>query len=114
MAKNSKKRDLCVLYIHGFSASRQEISPTVSMIAEKLEANAVYTRLAGHGLKENVMRATAEEWLKSALDSWEIATKIGRNVIIIATSTGAPISVWLTSELNRAKNKQSYFRVAQF
>ena len=52
-AKNSKqRRDLCILYIHGFSASRQEISPTVSVIAEKLGANAVYTRLAGHGLKE--------------------------------------------------------------
>ena len=103
-AENSKqKRDLCVLYIHGFSASRQEISPTVSVIAKKLGANTVYTRLAGHGLKENVMKAPAEEWLKSALDSWEIATQIGRNVIIIATSTGAPISVWLTSDPTRAK-----------
>ena len=112
-AENSKqKRDLCVLYIHGFSASRQEISPTVSVIAEKLGANAVYTRLAGHGLKENVMRAPAEEWLQSALDSWEIATQIGKNVIVIATSTGAPISVWLTSEPTRAKKTKSLIFVS--
>ena len=112
-AKNSKqRRDLCILYIHGFSASRQEIAPTVSVIAEKLGANAVYTRLAGHGLKENVMQATAEEWLKSALDSWEIATQIGRRVIVIATSTGAPISVWLTSERNRARKINSLIFVS--
>ena len=112
-AENSKqKRDLCVLYIHGFSASRQEISPTVSVIAKKLGANTVYTRLAGHGLKENVMKAPAEEWLKSALDSWEIATQIGRNIIIIATSTGAPISVWLTSDPTRAKKTSSLIFVS--
>ena len=107
-----QKRDLSVLYIHGFSASRQEISPTVSVIAEKLGANAVYARLAGHGLKENVMEAAAEEWLKSALDSWEIAAQIGQNVVIIATSTGAPISVWLASELNRAKKTKGLIFVS--
>ena len=53
------------------------------------------------------MKAPAEEWLKSALDGWEIATQIGRNVIIIATSTGAPISVWLTSDPTRAKKTSS-------
>ena len=58
------------------------------------------------------MEAAAEEWLKSALDSWEIAAQIGQNVIIITTSTGAPISVWLASELNRAKKTKGLIFVS--
>ena len=62
--------------------------------------------------REKEREAAAEEWLKSALDSWEIAAQIGRNVIIIATSTGAPISVWLASELNRAKKTRGLIFVS--
>lgn len=34
-----KRTDYCVLYIHGFSATRQEISPVPENIAKSLHAN---------------------------------------------------------------------------
>lgn len=88
--------DVSVLYIHGFSASRQETAPVSDRVGSELGANVVYARLAGHGLSEGQMEASAEDWLQSVTDAWDIATRVGRQVIIIAVSTGAPLSVWLT------------------
>ena len=91
--------DLCLLYVHGFSATRQETAPLTGRIAEAMGANVVYTRLAGHGLSDAAMQASAEHWLQSMVDCWEIASRIGRRVVIIATSTGAPLSVWLNQHV---------------
>ena len=93
--------DLCFLYVHGFSATRQEIAPVTKRIANHFNANAVYARLAGHGLSENSMQATAEQWLQSMVDSWDIASRVGKKVVVIATSTGAPLCVWLNEHIAR-------------
>ncbi|MEL6547911.1 MAG: alpha/beta hydrolase, partial [Myxococcota bacterium] len=45
---NGKQRTKTVLvYLHGFSASRQEIAPFVETLSQRLGANAFETRLAG-------------------------------------------------------------------
>lgn len=89
--------EYCFLYIHGFSASWKETSPVTQRVANHFESNVVQGRLAGHGLSEKAMGASAEEWLQSVRDQYEIARRIGNKVIIVATSTGAPLSVWLCS-----------------
>ena len=48
-ATPGERTELAVIYIHGFSASRREISPVPEAIAAALEANYFGTRLAGHG-----------------------------------------------------------------
>ncbi len=93
--------DLCFLYVHGFSATRQEIAPVTERIADHFNANVVYARLAGHGLSENSMEATAEQWLQSMVNSWDIASRIGKKVVVIATSSGAPLSIWLNEHVAR-------------
>lgn len=94
-ANRPEQTDLCVLYIHGFSASRQEVAPISERIAAEFGANVVYARLAGHGLSDHAMEASAEDWLHSVVDAWEIATRVGKRVVIVACSTGAPLSLWL-------------------
>lgn len=91
--------DFCLLYLHGFSASRQEIAPVTEKIATHFGANIVYARLAGHGLSEESMQASAEQWLQSTRDSWELAARLGKKVIIVATSNGAPLALWLHEKL---------------
>ena len=93
--------ELCFLYVHGFSATRQEIAPVTERIAGHFNANVVYARLAGHGLSENSMEATAEQWLQSMVDSWDIASQVGKKVVVIATSTGAPLCIWLNEYIAR-------------
>jgi esterase/lipase len=98
-AAEPKVTELCFLYIHGFSATRQEIAPVTELIADHFNANAVYARLSGHGVTQDSMNATAEDWLQSVVDSWEIASRIGKKVVLIATSTGAPLSIWLNEQI---------------
>ncbi|RZO75657.1 MAG: hypothetical protein EVA68_06450 [OM182 bacterium] len=95
---NPQRTKLCFLYIHGFSATPRETSPLTEQISDRFSANYMHARLAGHGIKNDI-DATAEEWLQSIVDSWDIAQQIGENVVIIATSTGATLTVWLANQL---------------
>ena len=47
--KIGKKTPLSLIYIHGFSATSEEIRPVPDEIANILEANLYFTRLTGHG-----------------------------------------------------------------
>ena len=107
-AEGPEVADLCILYVHGFSATRQEIAPVPERIAAHLGANVMHTRLAGHGLSENAMNAAAEHWLQSMVDAWEIASRIGRRVVIIAVSTGAPLSIWLNEQVAEPDRVHSF------
>ena len=44
-----KQAEYSIIYLHGFSASRQEISPVMEKVADALGANLFFTRLSGHG-----------------------------------------------------------------
>ena len=95
--ESPEKTSLCFLYIHGFSASWPETHPVTARLATRYDANVLQARLAGHGSGPDAMIAPAEHWLESVAECWEIATRLGDRVVIVATSTGAPLSVWLAS-----------------
>ncbi|MCW9043680.1 MAG: lysophospholipase [Pseudopelagicola sp.] len=85
--------DKVVVYVHGFSATSEEIRPVPDQIAAQLGANLVYTRLAGHGRSgEALTQARAADWMRDTAEALAIARKIGRNVLVIATSTGATLA----------------------
>ena len=44
-----EKTPISIVYLHGYSASRVEISPVAERVARHLGANLFLTRLAGHG-----------------------------------------------------------------
>lgn len=94
-ADKPARTPLVFLYIHGFSATRQETAPVTERVAAHFGANTLYARLAGHGLSRNAMNASAEDWLQSMVDIWEIAHRIGDRVVVLATSTGAPLTTWM-------------------
>ena len=93
------KTSVCFLYVHGFSASRQETAPVTSEIASHYDANVFHARLAGHGVGSAGMVTSAESWLQSMVDAWKVAEYLGDEVVIVATSTGAPLTVWLLKQL---------------
>ncbi|MFC3852613.1 alpha/beta hydrolase [Salinispirillum marinum] len=94
-----KKTDVCYLYLHGLSASRQEISPVTETLAEQDRANAVYARIAGHGMGTAGMgKFHAGHWLESVWEYWLMARALGEQVVIVATSTGAASAAWLTQQ----------------
>ena len=96
-----QKTRLAILHIHGFSACRQETAPVAEKIADHFGANLIEVRLAGHGLSDNVMTASAEDWLQSVVNGFDIASQLGNGIIIIGTSTGATLAVWATAMLQK-------------
>ena len=94
---NPQQTKLSFLYIHGFSATPRETSPLTERLATSFAANCIHARLAGHGVEPG-MTATAEDWLQSVVDAWDIAQRLGERVVVVGTSTGATLSVWLAHQ----------------
>jgi pimeloyl-ACP methyl ester carboxylesterase len=94
-----QRRDLAIVYIHGFSASRMETWPLCDRLAEANGANLFYTRLTGHGQDGPAMaRATVADWLNDGLEAVAIGRRLGRKVILVGTSTGATLAVCLAAQ----------------
>ncbi len=84
---------LSVIYIHGFSATSEEIRPVPDLVAQALGANLFYTRLAGHGRTGEAMgEATAGDWVEDMAEAMAIGRRLGGRVLVIATSTGATLA----------------------
>ena len=91
--RNSKTR-YAVVYLHGFSATRQELAPVDTMVAEALHANLYETRLRGHGLLQNpLLGVTAEDWLQDAAEALAVGDAIGDHIVLMGTSTGATLAL---------------------
>jgi alpha-beta hydrolase superfamily lysophospholipase len=98
-ANSKAQTEYCIVYLHGFSACRQESAPVADLIADGIDANLFYARLHGHGLEENgLVDSVAEDWKADALEALAIGKRLGRKVIIIAKSTGATLASWLMQQ----------------
>lgn len=81
-----------VLYVHGFSATSEEIRPVPDRVAEALDANLIYTRLQGHGRGSAAMgTATVAGWMADMAEGLAAARAVGDRVVLIGTSTGATL-----------------------
>lgn len=81
-----------IVYLHGFSASRQELAPVPERVARALGANLFETRLAGHGRSgEALASVEAEDWVADYREALEIGRRIGDRVVILGCSTGAAL-----------------------
>lgn len=87
-----EKTAVSVLYIHGFSATSEEIRPVPDKVAQTLGANLVFTRLAGHGRSGDAMaEPSAGDWMRDTGEALAAARLVGERVIIISTSTGGTL-----------------------
>ena len=94
-----KKTPLSIIYIHGFSATSEEIRPVPDQIASALKANLYYTRLTGHGRSPMAMaEPNVADWMSDMAEAIAIGRKIGQRIIVISTSTGSTLSA--TAALN--------------
>jgi alpha-beta hydrolase superfamily lysophospholipase len=86
------KTQLSLVYIHGFSASAQEIAPVPQRLAAGLGANLVFTRLQGHGRGGDAMaEATVAGWARDTAEAIRAGQIAGEEVIVISTSTGGTL-----------------------
>ncbi len=98
-----QKTAVSIIYLHGFSATRQETAPLSDNLAAELGANLFYTRFTGHGRTGQAMaEATVNDWLIDTVEALEIGRRIGEKVIVIGVSTGATAATWLAAQPNLA------------
>lgn len=90
----SVKSDYVVIYLHGFSATRQEIAPIPQRVAKTLGANLFEARLAGHGRERSPLcDVSAEDWLHDGVEALAIGKALGHKLIVIGISTGATLAL---------------------
>ena len=86
------RTEYAIVYIHGFSASKEELRPVPDRIASALDANIFYTRLTGHGRTAKAMRdASVAAWMQDLAEAYQIGSVIGNKVILISCSTGGTL-----------------------
>jgi esterase/lipase len=87
-----------VVYLHGFSATRKETAPLAELVAQQLGANLFEARLRGHGLPGDSMGVvSAADWLQDAQFALDVGRQLGDSVLVIGTSTGGTLGVWLAT-----------------
>ncbi|APX11035.1 alpha/beta hydrolase [Tateyamaria omphalii] len=107
------RTDWVVVYIHGFSATSEEIRPVPDRIATALGANLVFTRLAGHGRHPDVMaEATADAWTEDVSEALTAARAVGDKIIVISTSTGGTIVTALSQNAQVMQGVAGFIFVA--
>lgn len=87
------RTEWAVVYLHGFSATAEEIRPVPDLVATGLGANLYFARFAGHGLgPERFAGPSVNDWMVDVAEALAIGRRIGTRVLVIATSTGGTLA----------------------
>lgn len=97
-APQTQSTDVALVYLHGFSASPREISPVMESVGAMTKSHVYFPRLAGHGLQDGLMSdLTADELFQDAEESYQVAKRLGKKIILVGTSTGGTLALWLAA-----------------
>lgn len=99
--KRHQRTPICLVYIHGFSASQGEGYPIHVNFARRYGCNLFLSRLQAHGTDpdEPLLDLTPDELMASAWEAVAIGQQLGEKVIVMATSTGCTLSLFIASHL---------------
>ncbi len=96
---------LALVYLHGFSASLEELRPVPDRLAEALGANLFFTRLAGHGRDGAAMaEPTMGDWMDDIAEALAIGRRLGQRVILMGTSTGGTLAALAAADPDLSNN----------
>jgi esterase/lipase len=112
-ADSSKKikTKVALLYLHGFGASEKEGYPTNLHLADTFDCNMYLARLAEHGISigdDNFLNFTADNYYQSGEKALHIAKQLGDSVVIVSTSAGAAMGLFLASRHPEVKAILTY------
>lgn len=95
-----QKTDYAIVYLHGFRASHPEGEPVHRTVAQNFGCNLFLSRIAEHGVNAEypLLHLTEDKLLNSARFAFEMGRRIGRKVILMGTSTGGSLALWLASQ----------------
>ncbi len=94
-----QQTEYAVVYLHGFSASKEEGNPVHFTFAKAIHANLYLSRLSDHGIDTiaPMQYLTADRLWESAKEALAIGKKLGKKVILVGTSTGGTLALQLAA-----------------
>lgn len=98
-SSTKQQSDYAVVYLHGYTASKEEGNPVHYHLAKSLHANLYLARLADHGIDTVAAMeySTADRLWESAKQAFEIGKRLGKKVILAGTSTGGTLALKLAA-----------------
>ncbi len=96
-----QKTKLVFLYIHGFSSTHVDGDPVHKNIAKKYAANLYLGRLYGHGINlgdSTMADVTAGDFIYSAEYALAVAKTLGDEVIVMGSSFGGALTIYLAAK----------------
>jgi esterase/lipase len=95
-----QKTNTVFLYLHGFTGSQVEGNPVHRDVAKHFHSNLYLSRLEEHGIDRGdstMINLNADNYYASAEEAFQIAKQLGNEVILIGTSAGGALSLFLAS-----------------
>jgi esterase/lipase len=94
-----QKTEYAIVYLHGFTASKEEGNPVHKNIAKEFGCNLYLSRLAEHGLDTTdvLINLTAEKYWQSVKEALAIGKQLGNKIILMSTSTGGTNALQLAA-----------------
>ncbi|MEL7220675.1 MAG: alpha/beta hydrolase [Bacteroidota bacterium] len=94
-----RQTEYALVYIHGFSASEREGAPIHENFAKRYGCNLLLARLADHGIagQESFTNIEPKEWVEDAKEAVAMGKALGKKVILMSTSTGGTLSLYLAA-----------------
>lgn len=90
---SATQTDIALVYVHGFSASPEELRPVPDLLAKALGANIYFARLTGHGQGGAAMAtATYDAWRRDVDHALEVGRALGRRTLLMGCSTGCTLN----------------------
>lgn len=98
-ADSLKPTPYSIVYLHGFSASKQEGNPVHMFMAKEMHANLFLCRLSDHGVDTiaPMQYLTADKLWESGKQALSVGRAIGKKVILVGTSTGGALALKLAA-----------------
>jgi esterase/lipase len=94
-----EKTPLSLVYIHGWQGSPRDYESVLGPVAKELGANIYYARLKGFcTTTEEVVNVTLDDWINDTWETMEIGRRIGERVIVVGTSMGGDLALWLAAQ----------------
>lgn len=90
-----KKTPVSLVFLHGFSGSRQDMFPVMEWVAAGLGMNLFLTRYEGHGRgPEALAEPDVQQWADDTAEAIAIGKMLGNKLVVVGLSTGAPLAAW--------------------
>jgi len=104
-----------LVYLHGFTANHLEGYPLHLELAERFGMNLYLSRLPAHGTNPEALKnMTADKLLAYARTTMEIGSAIGKKVLIMGTSTGGSLALYLAAKWSRVCGLLLYAPLVDF